>query len=162
VLAGPAKFRVQSDQHLPHQSTVEITAGQVSDLGDVSVGDGQALGGLLIDQRGLPVREAQISVGSSGRSLVIPKLEAHVMSRPVFSDENGHFRVAGLAEGDLFVAWRPSSDFDWQILGPFAAREDLRLRVELPFVEIPRVPTDGGVVNGGLGAGVPGAAAGGR
>jgi protocatechuate 3,4-dioxygenase beta subunit len=139
VAAGRTRLRVQADQHLPHQAEVQITAGQTSNLGEISMGEGLALGGQLVDQRGMPMREAQLSVGSSGRSLVIPKLEAHVMSRPVFTDENGRFRVTGLAEGDLFVAWRPGSDFDWQVLGPFQPNEDLRLSVDSPFLDPSRV-----------------------
>jgi len=134
VTAGLGTISVQADQHLPHRAPIEGVAGQTSDLGSISMGDGGVLGGQLLDQRGLPVREAQVSVGSSGRSLVIPKLQAHVMSRPVFTDEEGRFRVAGLADGELFVAWRPSSDFDWQVLGPFAAEENLKLRVQSPFL----------------------------
>ncbi len=151
VAAGPARVSVQADQHLPHHGKLEISPGQTSDLGEISMPAGLSLGGQLVDHRGLPVREAQVSVGSTGRSLVIPKLEAHVMSRPVFTDDEGRFRVGGLAEGELFVAWRPSSEFDWQVLGPFLAGADLRLRVDSPFL----VPSSGLQPEGGLTPGVP-------
>lgn len=164
VTAGPGTISVQADQHLPHRAPVEVVAGQTSDLGSISMGDGGVLGGQLLDQRGLPVREAQVSVGSSGRSLVIPKLQAHVMSRPVFTDEEGRFRVAGLADGELFVAWRPSSDFDWQVLGPLVAEENLKLRVQSPFLApaprsengIPEMGVpDGALPDGSLPDGAP-------
>jgi protocatechuate 3,4-dioxygenase beta subunit len=112
---------------------VELMARQPADVGDIALPTGQSIAGVVLDERGQPLADAEVSVSSMARIMVnrledLPRSQlGQEFGQRARTDAAGAFEVSGLAGGHYTVHVR-AEGFDSLLREDVAAgTRDLRL-----------------------------------
>ncbi len=107
---GKAGLTVQKQGlRLGSLSDLDLLAGVPLSVGDVVLEDGELIAGVVVDEQGVPISGASVSVSSLARIVVnriedLPRQQiGQEFGQRVTSDAEGHFEVAGLAGGTYTV-----------------------------------------------------------
>lgn len=116
--------------------TVEGVALQVrqpADVGDIALPTGQSIAGVVLDERGQPLADAEVSVSSMARIMVnriedLPRSQiGQEFGQRARTDASGAFEVSGLAGGHYTVHVRAEGFDSLQREDIAAGTRDLRL-----------------------------------
>ncbi len=103
--AGEHGLRFAGPSFAPTQAVAKASAGQDLDLGSISVERGRSIIGLVIDEGGKPVPEAEVAAGAlltgDGSKLFIE--DESIMARTTKTDAQGRFAFDGFGEHPITV-----------------------------------------------------------
>lgn|GEM_PF-3348610 len=110
LLPGKADLTVRADgRRLASVEDVALTAQTPADVGDIALAVGQSIGGVVLDEAGRALPEAEVSLSSMAR-LVVNRLEdlprgqiGQEFGQRATTDGSGRFEISGLAGGHYTV-----------------------------------------------------------
>jgi hypothetical protein len=110
VIGDKAQFKAST-------KSVPSGKGPERNVGDLVLGEGFALDGVVVNGAKEPVAGVQVLAGI--RSPIVP-VPAALLQPAGRTDEKGHFSIKGLPSGsEAFVATRVSRGQPWNVHGPF-------------------------------------------
>jgi hypothetical protein len=123
--------------------TVKVNAGDVRDVGDVTLAAGETLLGRVVAADGQPVAGAAVRVCvlpmAGFRGLAFSEAE-------VRAGADGKFRVPGVRQGKVLVAARAAHDEPWKLQGPLSTDADVEVILPARAALSVRVRRSGPVV----------------
>ncbi len=131
---GQADLTVRAEgRRLGGAEGIELLPRQPADVGDIALPVGQSIAGVVLDQQGLPLAGAEVSVSSMARIMVnriedLPRGQiGQEFGQRAPTDEAGSFEVSGLAGGHYTVHVRADGYDDLSREDVAAGTRDLRL-----------------------------------
>ena len=108
---------------------VPVVANARRDVGDVELGAGETLLGVVRDHAGRPVTGAEIRVAPIG---MLGYRGLTFADRPIRTDAAGRLEATGLPRGRVFVAVRRDVAWPWTVIGPVRSDDDLEIELPRP------------------------------
>lgn len=138
LAAGEASIKVETEQWQDLRvDGLELTAGALTDLGDVTLDAGGSIEGVAIDLEGQPVTRVQVGVNAEQVPGVLRRDALELSGREhnwATLDDQGRFRASGLGAGtytlELFVPGYTTA----RVTGVASGRRDVRLLLQRPAV----------------------------
>ncbi len=124
VQPGTPRLIVTKPNNAPLTRAVTVTSDQSTELGDLTLSEGEYLSGRFVDDEGKPVTGIQIAAGG-----VITMAPAGFISRPSFVDAKGRFELAGLPRLPLYLCYRRAEGEPWEVSGPHRGDADVTIKL---------------------------------
>ncbi|MHC4941657.1 MAG: sigma-70 family RNA polymerase sigma factor [Planctomycetota bacterium] len=130
ILEGDATAIMDKAGFLTHwQGPERLTQGQLRDLGTVTLQQGAAGKGIVLDVRNRPVAGIEVRVG-----MRYGKSNLCILQPTVKTNEKGAFAIRGAPNTTLYCALRRAASEPWIVGGPFHPRtQDLAIRLPPAF-----------------------------
>lgn len=122
VRPGSPTMIITKQDLAPIQRTVVVESLQQTDLGNLSMGEGEVIQGKFVDSDGKPV--TTVSVAAGGGNSVVP---VAFIKKPRQVDSKGGFEISGLPRNQLFLVYQRKPGQPWEVSGPHRADDDVKI-----------------------------------
>lgn len=122
VQPGSPTLVVTKPEFAPIQRSVVVASNQQTELGALSMGEGELLLGKFVDGDGHPVKT--VSVAAGGSNGVVP---VAFISKPKPVDANGEFEISGLPRNQLLLVYQRKPGVPWEVSGPHRGDDEVKI-----------------------------------
>ncbi len=140
VIPGANVFAITKRGHLPHvKQRLTIKSGQEKDLGEISMRDGEALMGRVIDTEGKPIPDAEILAAPVG---AIP---VHFARFAPNTNAKGEFELNGFPNQNVIVAARRTAGDPWTVAESQPITRDIEIQLQATYDLVVSVESEPGL-----------------
>ena len=122
VRPGSPNLIVTKPELAPIQRSISVTSLEQTDIGSLSMGEGEVILGKFVDGNDDPV--TTVSVAAGGGNGIVP---VAFINKPKPVDSKGEFEITGLPRNQLFLVYQRKVGLPWEVSGPHRGDDEVKI-----------------------------------